>query len=81
MALIGVAVTVTGMALFLRYSIAHFLRFWLARLSYEHQAQTDRLIAALHSAGATPVTPPAPRTTPATAPPPATATTSAPRPS
>jgi hypothetical protein len=33
--------------LFLRYSIAGFLRFWLARLSYEQQAQTDRLIESL----------------------------------
>ena len=36
--LIGVAVTVAGAALFLRYSIAQFLRFWLARLTYEQQA-------------------------------------------
>jgi hypothetical protein len=42
--LIGVAVTVAGAAVFVRYSIAQFLRFWLARLSYEQQRQTDRLI-------------------------------------
>ena len=46
-ALIGVAVAVLGLGLFLRYSLANFLRFWLARLSYEQQAQTDRLIAAV----------------------------------
>ncbi len=46
-ALIGVAVAVLGLGLFLRYSMANFLRFWLARLSYEQQAQTDRLIATL----------------------------------
>ncbi len=45
-ALTGVAVTVAGAALFLRYSVAAFLRFWLARLVYEQRAQTDRLIAA-----------------------------------
>ena len=45
-ALIGVAVTVLGAAVFLRYSLASFLRFWLARLIYEQQAQTDRLLAA-----------------------------------
>jgi len=45
--LIGVAVTVVGAALFLRYSIAHFLRFWMARLVYEQQAQTDRIIDAI----------------------------------
>jgi hypothetical protein len=43
-ALIGVAVTVAGAALFLRYSLAAFMRFWLARLIYEQQAQTDRIV-------------------------------------
>lgn len=45
--LIGVAVSVVGGALFVRYSVAQFLRFWLARLTYEQQAQTDRLVDAL----------------------------------
>jgi len=49
-ALAAVAVTITGAALFLRYSIAQFLRFWLARLSYEQQAQTDRLVEAVKGA-------------------------------
>jgi TRAP-type C4-dicarboxylate transport system permease small subunit len=49
--LIGIAVTIVGAALFLRYSLAQFLRFWLARLTYEQQAQTDRVVDAL---GATP---------------------------
>ncbi len=40
----GIAGTIVGAALFLRYSIAGFLRFWLARLSYEQQIQTDRLV-------------------------------------
>jgi hypothetical protein len=43
-ALIGVALSVVGAALFLRYSVAQFLRFWLARLIYEQQAQTDRIV-------------------------------------
>jgi hypothetical protein len=47
LALMGVAVALLGLGLFLRYSIANFLRFWLARLSYEQQAQTDRLLSAL----------------------------------
>jgi hypothetical protein len=47
-ALIGVSISVVGAAVFLRYSIAQFLRFWLARLSYEHQHQTDRLIEKLN---------------------------------
>ena len=34
-AIIGVAVTVAGAAIFLRYSFARFLRFWLARFIFE----------------------------------------------
>ncbi|HEX4432602.1 MAG TPA: hypothetical protein VHZ96_25250 [Frankiaceae bacterium] len=34
-AIIGVAVTIAGSAIFLRYSMAQFLRFWLARFIYE----------------------------------------------
>jgi TRAP-type C4-dicarboxylate transport system permease small subunit len=45
--LIGVAVTIVGAALFVRYSVAQFLRFWLARLTYEQQAQTDRIVEAI----------------------------------
>lgn len=43
-ALIGVVIGVVGSALFLRGSIAGFLRFWLARLIYEQKAQTDRIV-------------------------------------
>jgi hypothetical protein len=46
-ALIGLSFTVLGGALFIRYSMAQFLRFWLARLSWEQQAQTDRIVEAL----------------------------------
>jgi hypothetical protein len=46
-AVLGVAVTVAGAALFVRYSVAQFLRFWLARLTYEQQAQTDRVVEAI----------------------------------
>jgi hypothetical protein len=42
--MIGVAVSVVGGAVFLRYSLAQFLRFWLARLIYEQRAQTDRVL-------------------------------------
>ena len=45
--LLGVSLTVLGAALFLRYSVARFLRFWLARLTYEQQAQTDRVVDAI----------------------------------
>ena len=44
LALAGVAVSIAGGALFLRYSLATFLRFWLARLIYEQQTQTDRIV-------------------------------------
>ncbi len=51
LALAGVILAVVGGALFLRYSLAQFLRFWLARLSWEQQAQTDRVVAALSGQG------------------------------
>lgn len=48
-ALVGLCLAVVGGALFLRYSMAQFLRFWLARLSWEQQAQTDRMVEALRT--------------------------------
>ena len=50
-ALIGLTLAVVGAALFARYSVAQFLRFWLARLSWEQQAQTDRVVATLSGKG------------------------------
>ena len=38
--MIGIAVTVLGAAVFLRYSFAAFMRFWLARLIFE-QSKRD----------------------------------------
>jgi hypothetical protein len=43
----GIALVVVGAFLVARYSTAKLLRFWLARLSAEHQLQTDRLVAAV----------------------------------
>ena len=43
----GLTVAVVGAAVFIRYSMAQFLRFWLARLSWEQQAQTDRMVEAV----------------------------------
>lgn len=37
LALFGLTLTIAGGALFLRYSMARFLRFWLLRLIYEQQ--------------------------------------------
>ena len=42
--LAGITSAVLGGALFLRYSVGSFFRFWLARLIYEQKAQTDRLL-------------------------------------
>ena len=53
LALIGVSASVTGGALFVRYALASFMRFWLARLCWEQQAQTDRVVSALDSRGST----------------------------
>ena len=35
--LIGVTISIAGAAVFLRYSLAGFLRFWLARFLFEQQ--------------------------------------------
>lgn len=43
----GLALIVVGSSLVVRFSLARLLRFWLARLVYEHQVQTDRTIEAL----------------------------------
>jgi len=47
LAIAGLTAAVVGGALFLRYSLASFLRFWLARFVYEQQAQTDRIVEKL----------------------------------
>jgi hypothetical protein len=41
LAIAGVAISVTGGFLFLRYSLARFLRFWLLRQSYEQRAAIE----------------------------------------
>ncbi|HYZ99647.1 MAG TPA: hypothetical protein VE575_12900, partial [Acidimicrobiales bacterium] len=41
------ALAVVGAAVFLRYSLARFMRFWLLRQLYEGQANVDRLVDAL----------------------------------
>ena len=47
LAVLGAVVGIIGAALFVRFSIAQFLRFWLARVTYEQQAQTDRIVEAV----------------------------------
>lgn len=41
LALVGVATSVVGGFVFLRYSLAQFLRFWLLRQSYDQQCAVD----------------------------------------
>jgi hypothetical protein len=41
------ALAVVGAAVFLRYSLARFLRFWLLRQLYEGQAHIDQVVAAM----------------------------------
>jgi hypothetical protein len=41
------ALAVVGAAVFLRYSLARFLRFWLLRQLYESQSHIDQVVAAL----------------------------------
>jgi hypothetical protein len=41
------ALSVVGAAVFVRYSLARFLRFWLLRQLYEGQAHIDQVVAAL----------------------------------
>ncbi|MBF6191658.1 hypothetical protein [Nocardia implantans] len=44
LALGGVAASVVGSALFLRYSLTNFLRFWLARQSYDLDELGNRVL-------------------------------------
>ncbi|MCW2939289.1 MAG: hypothetical protein JWN00_2274 [Actinomycetia bacterium] len=48
---IGFALVGAGAALFVRYSIARFLRYWLVRLVHEHRTETDRIVHAIESLG------------------------------
>jgi hypothetical protein len=46
LAITGLAISVAGGFLFLRYSLARFLRFWLLRQVYEQRAAVDEATAA-----------------------------------
>jgi hypothetical protein len=46
----GIALVIVGAALFVRYSLARYMRFWLVRLTYESRANTDRLVEAIERA-------------------------------
>jgi hypothetical protein len=49
-ALLGLTIAVVGGALFVKGAMAGFLRFWMARLCYEQQAQADRIAASVTGA-------------------------------
>lgn len=46
-AILGLALTVVGAALYVKAALAGFLRFWMARLSYEQQVRGDRAAPAV----------------------------------
>jgi hypothetical protein len=46
-ALIGVAISLVGIAIWLRNSLTRYLRYWIVRLVYEQREQTDRLVEEL----------------------------------
>ncbi len=39
---------IAGAALFVRYSMTRYMRFWLLRMVYEERAQTDRTVEAMN---------------------------------
>ncbi len=46
---IGLALVIVGAALFVRFSLSRYLRFWLIREIYEQRTQTDRVVESLTS--------------------------------
>ena len=55
--LLGLTLAVVGAALFVRYSTARFLRFWLIRSTYEGRANADRVVASIRWAAGDPEAP------------------------
>ena len=48
---LGLGLTIVGAALFLRYSLGRYLRFWLLRLIFEEHTTADRQVDALERLG------------------------------
>ncbi|MCP4433988.1 MAG: hypothetical protein GY812_00620 [Actinomycetia bacterium] len=48
--LLGIVLVIAGAALFVRFSLGRFLRFWLIRLVYEARSDTDRVVDAIERA-------------------------------
>lgn len=49
---LGLGLTIVGAALFLRYSLGRYLRFWLLRLIYEEHAGAELQVEAIDRLGA-----------------------------
>ena len=47
LALLGVVVALGAVAVFVRYALTRWFRYWLIRLIYEDRQQTDRIVQAL----------------------------------
>lgn len=52
---LGIALVIVGAALFVRFSLARYMRFWLIRLTYESRANTDRIVDAIDRASGYPI--------------------------
>lgn len=50
----GIALIVAGAAVWIRFSLARYLRFWLVRMTYESRANTDRIVEAIERAAGLP---------------------------
>lgn len=48
--LLGLVLVIAGAALFVRFSMGRYMRYWLIRMVYEGRADTDRLVAAIDRA-------------------------------
>ncbi len=53
---LGIALIIAGAALFVRFSLARYMRFWMIRLTYESRANTDRIVDAIERASGLPPT-------------------------
>lgn len=51
---VGLAFVIVGAALFVRYSLGRYLRFWLIRLVHESRENTDRVVEAIDRAAGPP---------------------------
>lgn len=47
---LGIALAIVGASLFVRYSLARYLRFWLIRSTYESRSNSDRIVDAIERA-------------------------------